>query len=149
MHEFQSATTLPYSVERVREFLGRPANLPHVSDPDLELEIIAAPEIVTAGETIEFRITSWGFKHRATHRYVTVSELEIAEEQIEGPMRSWRHRQLFQPASDLSCTLTDEVLFVPPGGMLGYLLTEDKIRESLDEGMRMRYELLLELLGRQ
>lgn len=146
MHEFQSSSIFQCSVQTLREFLGQPENFPEVSDPELELEIVSAPVTISEGDTIEFRITAYGFKQRATHKYVTVSELEIVEEQIDGPMRHWRHRQCYVALDEASCKLVDEVQFEPPGGMLGFVLTESKIKDSLAEGMQARYESLARLL---
>jgi len=146
MPEFQSSTVLKCPVTALREFLGQPANLPSVSDPDLELEIVKAPETIAEGEQIEFRVTAYGFKQRATHSYVRVSATEILEEQIDGPLRAWRHHHIYESIDETSCRLTDKFEFEPPGGMMGYVLTEQKIRDSLEEGMRARYEALAEIL---
>ena len=127
-------------------FLGRPANLPQISNPDLELEIVKAPPEVMVGERIEFRITAYGFKQRATHEYLTTSEILILESQIDGPLRAWQHSQKIQIVSQDSCRLIDEIEFECPGGMLGFLLTEARIKESLEEGMEFRYSTLQELI---
>lgn len=146
MPSYQSSVILKCELASLREFLGRPANLPSVTDPDLELKILTAPEVVSAGEKIEFRIMAYGFKQRATNTYTTVTECEITEVQLEGPLRAWTHRQLFEALDDGRTQLTDEVEFEPPGGMLGYMLTEARIRESVMEGMRARYEALTDLV---
>ncbi len=147
MPEFQSQTALNCPPSHVREFLLRPANLPLISDPDLQLQILDAPEIVTEGSEIEFRITAYGFKQRMRHRYVTVADFEIVAEQVDGPARSWRHKQLIQTnGSEQACLLVDHVIFEPPGGMLGFVMTEARIRESLADGTDVRYETLRELL---
>ena len=146
MPDFTSSATFPCSISGLRAFLGNPKNLPLVSNPDLELEIIAAPEVVTVGAKIEFRVSAYGFKQRATNEYTEVSDVLIAESQVDGPMRAWRHVQRFDSLPDGSTRLTDEVTFEPPGGMLGYLLTEARVRESLEEGMEFRYETLQELI---
>ena len=130
----------------LRAFLGRPANLPQISNPDLELEIVKAPPEVMVGERIEFRITAYGFKQRATHEYLTTSEILILESQIDGPLRSWKHAQKIEIVGENSCRLIDEIDFECPGGMLGYLLTEARIKESLEEGMDFRYSTLQELI---
>jgi ligand-binding SRPBCC domain-containing protein len=130
----------------LRTFLGRPANLPQISNPDLELEIVKAPQEVMVGERIEFRITAYGFKQRATHEYLTTSEILILESQIDGPLRAWQHSQKIQIVSQDSCRLIDEIEFECPGGMLGFLLTEARIKESLEEGMEFRYSTLQELI---
>ena len=130
----------------LRTFLGRPANLPQISNPDLELEIVKAPPEVMVGERIEFRMTAYGFKQRATHEYLTTSEILILESQIDGPLRAWQHSQKIQIVSQDSCRLIDEIEFECPGGMLGFLLTEARIKESLEEGMEFRYSTLQELI---
>lgn len=130
----------------LRTFLGRPANLPQISNPDLELEIVKAPLEVLTGERIEFRITAYGFKQRATHEYLATSEILILESQIDGPLRAWQHAQKIEIVGHDSCRLIDEIEFECPGGMLGFLLTEARIKESLEEGMEFRYSTLQELI---
>lgn len=146
MPEFKSSTTIRCSVERLRDFLGTTANLIRVSDPDLSLEVIKAPEQVTVGEVIEFRISAYGFKQRMEHRYVEVAADRIVAEQTDGPTRSWRHSQTIVANEDGSATLTDHIDFEPPGGMMGYVMTAAKITESLQDGMEYRYEELAEIL---
>jgi ligand-binding SRPBCC domain-containing protein len=141
-----SSTILTCPPPVLRSFLGRPANLPQISNPELELEVLSAPPEVIVGERIEFRITAYGFKQRATHEYLIASQELIVESQIEGPLRAWRHSQRIELAGGDACRLIDEIDFEPPGGMLGFLLTEARIRESLEEGMDFRYSTLQELI---
>ncbi len=147
MAQFVASTELTCTAAALRTFLGRPANLPQISNPDLELEIVAAPEEVVAGATIEFRITAHGFKQRAKHEYVEVSENTIVETQIDGPLRAWKHAQTIEILGPGVCRLTDEFAFERPGGMLGFLLTEDRIRKALEDGMEFRYATLQELIS--
>jgi ligand-binding SRPBCC domain-containing protein len=146
MPEFKSSATLQCSAESLRNFLGQTANLPGISDPDLSLEIMEAPEFVTEDAVIEFRISAYGFKQRMSHRYVEVSSERIVAEQVDGPTRSWRHTQTITSNDDGTSTLTDEIVFEPPGGMLGYVMTAAKIEVSLKDGMAYRYETLAEHL---
>jgi len=146
MPESLSSSILECSAAELRAFLGRTANLPQLSDPDLELEILSAPEIVTLGRRIEFRITAFGFKQRATHEYVNVEELQIIENQVEGPLRAWKHAQQIEIITAGQCRLIDRVEFEPPGGMLGYLLTETKVLSSIQDGMQIRYYALSDII---
>lgn len=146
MPEFSISAELKCSPASLRAFVGRPANLPKISDPSMHLEIIRAPEVVTVGEEIEFRIMAYGFKQRATHVYTTADELLIEERQLEGPLRQWHHRQEMQKTPGGLTLLTDTIVFEPPGGMLGFMLTESRILESLEEGFSTRYELMAELI---
>ena len=146
MPESVSSSILECSAAELRAFLGRTANLPQISDPDLQLEILSAPEIVTLGTRIEFRVTAYGFKQRATHEYVTVEKLQIVEDLVEGPLRAWKHAQQIEIVADGQCRLTDHIEFLPPGGMLGYLLTEAKVHASIQAGMQIRYEALSDII---
>lgn len=147
MAHYVSSVELPCSAQALRRFLGRPANLPQITNPELELEIVAAPEEVAVGETIEFRITAYGFKQRATHEYTEVTDSTIVESQIDGAMRAWTQSQRIEPLSPGACRLTDEFDFERPGGMMGFLLTEARIREALNEGMEFRYSVMKELIS--
>lgn len=144
---FTSSAELNCAAGVLRAFLGTPANLPKIANPDLELELISAPPVVSVGELIQFRITVMGFKQRSTHRYLEATPERIVEEQTDGPMKAWKHSQLIEPLSDTSCRLTDVVEFERPGGMLGFVLTEDRVRESLEEGMTCRYDALRDLIA--
>mgnify|MGYP002633979367 CR=1 FL=1 len=146
MPDFKASTTLRCSAAALRQYLGATANLPLISDPELELEVLDAPEQVTSDAIIEFRITAYGFKQRMQHRYVEVCDTEIVAEQVEGPTRTWVHRQSISVNEDGTCLLTDHIEFEPPGGMMGFVLTEDSIRQSLEDGMQFRYEALREVL---
>lgn len=140
-----TSALLPCSAAALREYLGTPANLPEISDPEIELEILAAPDVVAEGAEITFRITAIGLKQKMTHRYEKVTDTEIIEALTDGVMPSWKHRQLIEAVSDNECRLTDEITFDPPGGMMKFIMSEERILENIDQGMRYRYDTLLEL----
>ena len=137
-----TSAKLNCSAAALRSYLGATANLPKTSDPELQLEVLNAPADVVQGGVIEFRVSALGFKQRMQHRYVSVTETEIVAEQTDGPTRSWTHKQLIEDHGDGTCTLTDEISFEKPGGMLGFVMTDDRITESIEEGMEFRYEAL-------
>ena len=145
MLKFETSAVLPCSAAALRSFLGCPANLPEISDPDIELQILSAPETVQEGARIEFRILSFGLRHRMAHEYRLVTDSEIFEVLVDGPLPAWQHRQQLQELGPSQCRLTDTVEFQLPGGMLRFMLTEERIRESLTTGMEFRYETLQQL----
>ena len=146
MLKFEASTVVPCSAVALRRFLGCPANLPEISDPDMELQIISAPETVSAGARIEFRIMSFGLRHRMAHEYRLVTDSEILEVLVDGPLPAWQHRQQLQELGPTECRLTDTVEFQLPGGMLRFILTEERILESLTTGMEFRYQALQQLV---
>lgn len=140
-----TSTVLPCTASALRSFLGKPANLPEISDPEIELEILSAPDVISEGAEITFRITAIGLKQKMTHRYEKVTDSEIIEELIDGVMPSWRHRQQIEVVSANECRLTDEITFDPPGGMMKFIMSEERILENIEQGMQFRYETLFEL----
>ena len=60
---------------------------------------------------------------------------------MKGPLKSFRHEHLFETTPN-GTLVSDRVEFQPPGGMLGFLVTEDRIRQGLQHGLKFRYEEL-------
>ena len=146
MPTVQTSTKLACPAADLRKFLGTTANIPDVSDPELEFEVISAPDEVTVNELIEFRVTTYGFKQRISHRWTEVTDDRIVAEQADGPTKSWIHTQTII-ATDSGCELTDRIDFEPAGGMLGFVMTAAKIEQSIKDGMEFRYETLQEKFG--
>lgn len=145
MPQFTASTELKCSAAALREYLGQTEKLPTISNPDLQLKVISAPEMVAADTEIEFQITAYGLKQTMKHRYTVADEGRIVAEQTDGPTRSWVHTQTIEETEN-GCILTDIIDFEPPGGMVGFVMTEARIRESLEEGMEFRYDALAEIL---
>lgn len=61
---------------------------------------------------------------------------------IKGPLGSWIHDYLLEPAEH-GVTLVNKIAFAPPGGMLGMILTEQRLRDQLEEGYHHRNPLAL------
>lgn len=146
MPEVVCSTNLKCNASTLREYLGNTSNLKHITDPDMNLKIVSADEVIEEGSEIEFQVSTYGIKQTMKHRYTAVSETLIQSEQLEGPTRSWLHQVIIQDTADGNCKLTDKISFEPPGGMMGFVMTEAKIKESILEGMESRYESLAEIL---
>lgn len=146
MPEAVCSTSLKCPASTLRDYLGQTSNLKHITDPDMHLRIVQADEIIKEGSEIEFQVSTYGIKQSMKHRYTSVTESLIQSEQIEGPTRNWIHQVIIEETGDSTCKLTDRIEFEPPGGMMGFVMTEAKIRESILEGMEFRYEALADIL---
>ncbi|MEP3480112.1 MAG: hypothetical protein ABJZ55_12750 [Fuerstiella sp.] len=147
MPEVVCSTDLNCSVATLREYLGKSINLKEITDPEMNLKIVSADDVIQEGSEIEFQVSTYGIKQTMKHRYTEVTDTLIQSEQLEGPTRSWVHQVIMESTGDNTCKLTDQIEFEPPGGMMGFVMTEAKIRESITEGMECRYESLGEILG--
>ena len=148
MGQFTLTTEFSGSAKRLRELLGTPGMFEEINDPDMEFELVAAPREVTEGEEITFAIVTGGIRQILRHRWTTVNELLIVAEQVEGPTQSWHHTQRIAATSG-GCSLTDSITFEPPGGVLGFMVTEDAIAASLEQSTGVRHRLIAQYLDAQ
>jgi ligand-binding SRPBCC domain-containing protein len=143
VHEEQ--LKIPAPIDRLFEFLMRPANIALVSDPSSGLQIVDAPEIVQVGSIITFRIAAFGQVREATHQVIEFEpHSRIAEVQTAGPMKAWRHTHTFESDGD-ETILIERIDFEPPGGIVGLLVTADKIIDQLADAMYYKEQALRKL----
>ena len=141
-HEFH----LKCSVEGLFDFLTRPANVSLVSHPDLGITFTSAPEVLYEGAQLDFQIITFGQVVKSTHLISTVDRPSVViEKQVKGPMKAWTHRHEYV-ATDEGVLKRDFVEFELPGGLLGLMLSADKIRDHLEDGFYYRDEKLNELI---
>ena len=147
MAVFESRVELACSPEAAFEFLARPANILRISPPQIMLVFDAAPERLSLGARMEFRVQAYGVVRSAAHEVVVWDEPHrFVERQVEGPMGAWEHEHLFEP-SPRGVIVVDRIEFAPPSGMLGLIVNERKIRDSLEEGFEHRHVMLEKQFG--
>jgi ligand-binding SRPBCC domain-containing protein len=56
------------------------------------------------------------------------------------------HAHTLAQDEDGTVLVTDRIEFEPPGGMLGFLLTADRLKASLEQGLTHRHRELKRLL---
>ena len=71
------------------------------------------------------------------------SPMQFREKMVEGPLRLWLHDYIIEPQSSPDqVTLVNRIEFEPPGGLMGFIVTADKILEALDDGFDYRRQVL-------
>ena len=145
---FEASVELACSPDVAFEFLALPENIQRIAPAAMMLVFDAAPQQLSLGARMEFRVQSHGVVRSAVHD-VTAWEAprRFVERQVEGPMGSWEHEHLFDPTPK-GVRVTDRITFAPPSGMLGLLVNEKKIRESLEDGFAHRHHELEKRLGK-
>jgi ligand-binding SRPBCC domain-containing protein len=140
MAEFVTQVELATTLERLFDYLIRPANMVELAPPGTSVRLIDAPELLVAGCHIEFDISGLGPTQRFVHEIVECARPErIVERQLKGPFRSFHHEAELKVAEADSVLLIDRIRFEPPGGLVGMLLTEDRIRRFLETGYAHRH----------
>ena len=147
MPMFEVQIELCCSLEEAFDFLIQPTNIRAISPSQMQLVFDAAPQRLSLGARMEFRMQVYGVVRSVTHA-VTEWDLprRFVEKQVVGPMGAWEHEHLFEP-TPRGVIVVDRIEFAPPGGVLGLIVNERKIRESLDEGFGHRHQVLEKHFG--
>ena len=147
MAQFEVQVELACSPAEAFEFLSLPANIRLISPPQIRLVFDAAPDRLSLGARMDFRVQAYGVVRSASHEIIAWDEpLRFVERQVAGPMGAWEHEHCFQETPG-GVIVIDRIEFKPPGGMVGLFVNERKIRESLEEGFEHRHTLLEKQFG--
>lgn len=146
MAVFEYESNLECSVSGLFDFMARPENIAKVGHPDLGLKFVSPPEVINIDDELKFQIVSFGQVLTMKHKIIQFDRPTlVVEDQIDGPMKSWRHHHIYKETEN-GCVKTDRIEFEPPGGMIGFFLTEAKIVDQLEDGMFIREQRLKDLL---
>lgn len=143
----EDKTLFPCSQQGLFSFLTQPKRVAEVTDPSLGLVFTDAPEQIESGVELDFKIVNFGQVLSITHK-ITAYEpcVLVVEEQIEGPMAAWTHRHEYEETEN-GVIKRDIVEFEKPGGIIGFLLSDDKITDQLEDGFHYRNQQLLKLIN--
>ena len=135
------------SIEEVFDFLARSENFLKIIPPELKVQVVAAPERLTLGSRFEVQIAGFGVPQKVIYEVTNFAEPNaFTEAQVQGPLGRYVQEHVISQQSDGTVLVTDRVEFEPPGGFLGLLLSADRLRTSLDQGLAYRHRELKRLL---
>jgi ligand-binding SRPBCC domain-containing protein len=145
---FETSVTLECPRERAFEFLLRPANVALISPPEMGLSFTSAPEVVELGSRLEFKVQGYGQVQTMVHEITNLVHPEqITETQIRGLFAKWVHEHSFEMNERGQVVVIDRIDFKPPAGLLGLLITSNRILEELEDGFAHRHRQLQKLLA--
>ena len=147
MAHFQTEITLAASPEEIFDYVIRPENAAKLTAPEAGLKTISAPEILEQGSRIELELTGFGPPQKLIYEVIEfLRPGRFTESLVKGPLSSYRHEHIFE-TTEKGTRVVDAVEFAPPGGMLGFLVSEDRIRSGLEQGLRFRHQELERIFG--
>ena len=137
---FESRTDLNASATDVFDFIVRPANLQRISPPEMQFVFVNPPHTIELGSRLTCKAQAYGMVQQLTYE---ITQLEMPqgfrEKMVEGPLRLWLHDYIVEPhTSSNKVTLINRIEFEPPAGLLGFIVTADKILETLEDGFDYR-----------
>lgn len=137
----------PHPPATVFAFFLKPANVLAVAPAGLDLRLLEGPDVVKAGSVFAVQLRRFGMTRRIETE-VTYCEgpVLIEERQVSGPFASWTLRRQFE-ARGSGTRLTETIDYVPPGGMLGLLLSPAAVEADLRSAYQGREERVIARLG--
>lgn len=146
MAVFETNVSVQSSLDDAFELLIKPQTLAEISPPAAQITIVKAPERFENGSQFEFTLGGFGLPQRMIHEIFDVLPPSgFSERVIKSPIKQWVHEHIFEPAGD-GVVIIDRITFEPPGGIIGFMLTEEKILQSLEGGFVHRHAALKRLL---
>jgi ligand-binding SRPBCC domain-containing protein len=148
MAVFETSVILDCGLERVFDFMICPTNHEKLSPPEVGLRFVTPPTVVALGTQFEFKMQAWGSVQTGKHEIIQfIRPTLYIERAIKSPMKSFLHEHHFDTNTKGQTVMTDRIEFNPPGGILGMLVTESKILETLEDGFYYRHQQLKKLLN--
>ena len=146
-HHYTVTSEIAQPLSDLFMYLTKPKNLAQLAPPDLNLELLTAPDIMILGSRLVWKGRRWGVSQQITQEVVAFERDKlIVVEQKQGPLKSWVHANHFE-ATDTGTRIVERIDFDPPGGLLGYVVTADAIRKELVKVLAYREKKLKEIFG--
>jgi ligand-binding SRPBCC domain-containing protein len=147
MPSLEASVSIRCAVEKVFDFLTKTENLLKIIPDELKLRLINAPADLALGSRMELQILALGPPQNVTYEITEFSRPDrFTETQVKGMLPRYVHEHILSPQQDGTVLVTDRIEFEPPGGLLGFMLTADRLRTTLDQGLSHRHSSLKRLL---
>ena len=145
MPVFESSVPLACTREQLWEFLVRPTNVLRILPPDAGMSFLSVPERLELGSRVEFQIEGMGPVQHVLHEVTQFDPMSrFVESQVKGPLKAWDHNHILEDDAG-GVLLIDRVQFEPPGGLIGFVVTEQLVYGMLESGFSHRHKALQEL----
>jgi ligand-binding SRPBCC domain-containing protein len=143
----EASVSIGCSAEKAFDFLTKTANFVHLVPEDLRFSVVNAPTQLALGSRLEVQILAFGPPQNVIYEITEFTRPDrFTETQVKGLLPRYVHEHVLVPSSDGSVLITDRIDFEPPGGLIGFMLTADRLRTSLDRGLSHRHSALKRLL---
>lgn len=147
MPVFQHTSLLRSSPAEIFTFFSRPANWIQLFPPDFQPQLIEGPEVLSPGAVFALEGRSWGIRQviRSLVREFDAPSRLILE-QVDGPFKKWHDTILLESTAD-GTSFQESIDYERPGGMLGFMVTNERIRQELEQLFAFRGAVLKQQFG--
>lgn len=148
MPQFESRTQLNATPEQVFEYILQPANLQAIAPPDTQLVFVDPPRVIELGSRLTCKVQAYGTVQQLSYEIVElVAPQRFREQMVNGPLKLWLHDYIIEPDPAGGISLVNRIQFEPPGGLLGFIVTADKILDALEDGFHHRRQALQKIFA--
>ena len=135
--------------EEVFRWHERPGALERLTPPWGDMRVVRRVGGIQDGAEIELEIRKGPTHFRWHLRHADYVEgRQFADEQVSGPMKSWRHVHRFLPHGSGGTLLEDEIDMEPPLGFAGEAIVPGMVERELDRLFAFRHRRLATDLAR-
>ena len=139
---FEASVELDCSQDEIFKFLTSTSNIEEISPPEIGLQFVNTAEVLKLGERLEFQVVHFGQIQKIIHEITRFEPSELfVESLVEGPLPKWEYTHRFEK-NGMGVVVIDEIEFEPPGGLIGLLISEQKLLDNLEDGFDHRYRCL-------
>jgi ligand-binding SRPBCC domain-containing protein len=143
-HTYKAEQFLPITISEAWTFFSSPDNLPLITPPELQLQMITKDiKEIYDGLEIEYRVKPLfgiALKWKSLIQNVQAPS-EFTDLQLKGPYSLWQHRHQLIP-HEKGVLIVDTVLYKLPFGFIGELLHQLIIKSKIDRIFSFRREVL-------
>lgn len=146
---FESRTDVSTSAEQLFQFLIKPANLQAIAPPEMQFVYVNPPAEIKVGDRLTCKAQAYGMIQQLTYEIEHLNApATFREKMVEGPFKLWLHDYIIESQAPDVVTLINRIEFEPPGGLIGFLVTEEKILDALEDGFDYRRKELQKLFAK-
>lgn len=147
---FESRTELYGTAEQLFDFIIKPANLQAIAPPEMQFVFVNPPDVIQLGSRLTCKAQAYGMIQQLSYEIVEFEpSKQFREKMVEGPLKLWLHDYVIEPhSSPDQVTLINRIEFEPPGGLLGILVSANKIMDALEDGFEHRRDELQKLFDK-
>ena len=144
---FEHDVELSASPGRVFDFLVNVCNLKQVMPPSPRFEIVDAPPRLQLGTRFTATVHKFGLSRKIVSEVTWLEEgVGFTDIMLQGPFPTFEHTHRVEVIAS-GCRMSDRIVFAPPAGLLGWYLTEARIRRELTATFAFRDGRFRELFG--
>lgn len=149
MRRIVNETELPFPAGRVWDWHMRPGALERLMPPWEDARVVGREGGIGDGGTVHIRVRRGPVKvdFKVRHTDFEAGRL-FTDEQVSGPMGSWRHRHEFEPRDGDACLIRDRISYRPPLGKAAEALAGSTLEGEMKRLFRFRNRRLAQDLAR-